>query len=81
MGGFWAGTEPLLVLSAPTMQNGQVGFTFPTVVGRTYTVERKLGLDDPDWTPVETFTGTGGRIQFTRPVVANGMSFFRVRVD
>jgi hypothetical protein len=57
-----------------------VGFEFPTVVGRRYVIERKATLNDPQWIETEVRTGTGGMLQFTRPVTA-GSAFFRLRVS
>jgi hypothetical protein len=71
-------TAPAL-LSVPAGP-GNVGFQFPTVAGGRYVIERKLTLDDPQWTEVEVTTGTGGLQQFTRPITP-GSAFFRLRVE
>jgi hypothetical protein len=60
---------------------GQVGFKFPTESGASYTIESALRLVNPVWTPLETRTGNGGLMQFTRPVSTNAAVFFRLRVD
>ena len=60
---------------------GQVGFTFPTESGASYTIEQAFRLTNPVWTPVETRTGNGAVMQFTRPVSTNAAVFFRLRVN
>ena len=69
---------PTLSLLPPTP--GMVGFRFSTVLARNYIIERKFTLDDPAWMPVETMTGSGGLLQFTRPTT-NASSFFRLRAE
>jgi hypothetical protein len=68
----------LTPLAAPA---GQIGFSFPTVPGARYTIEQTLRLTNPTWAPLETRTGDGSRIQFTRPISGNAAVFFRVRVE
>ncbi len=75
----------LLTVTAPALSllpagPGQVGFQFPTVVGRRYIIEQKFRLQDPQWTVVQSTNGTGALMQFTRPTGATS-SFFRLRVD
>jgi hypothetical protein len=75
----------LLVVTAPSLspvpaQLGSVGFQFSTVPGVRFVVERKLRLDDPEWTAVETMAGTGAVLQFTPPIAA-GSAFFRLRAE
>jgi hypothetical protein len=71
---------PAPELAALPPAPGLVGFRFSTVQGRNYVIERKFALSDPAWTPVETMSGTGGLLQFTRPTTTNS-SFFRLRVE
>ena len=70
-----------LALTPVAAPAGQVGFRFPTEAGASYTIEQAFRLNNPVWTPVETRTGTGGLMQFTRPVSANAAVFFRLRVN
>jgi hypothetical protein len=60
---------------------GQIGFNFATELGKRYTIEQTLNLTSPSWTPFETRTGDGSRVQFTRPISGNKAVFFRVRVE
>ena len=71
-------TAPALSLLPATA--GSVGFQFPTVVGLSYVIERKLALTDPEWLAVEVRPGTGGLLQFTRPTTGPS-AFFRLRVE
>jgi len=59
----------------------QIGFNFGTEPGKVYTIEQAFSLTSPVWSPVETRSGNGSPIQFTRPVGASRSVFFRVRVD
>jgi hypothetical protein len=68
-------------LTSVPLGAGQIGFGFPTVSGVRYTIEQTLNLTNPTWTPLETRTGDGSRIQFTRPISGNRAVFFRVRVE
>jgi hypothetical protein len=55
------------------------GFSFNTMVGRSYTVEATGDLQR--WKAVELFQGSGGEIRFTAKPTASGKSqFFRVFV-
>jgi hypothetical protein len=68
-------------LTSVPLGAGQIGFGFPTVPGARYTIEQTLSLTNPTWTPLETRTGDGSRIQFTRPISGNRAVFFRVRKE
>ncbi len=59
----------------------QIGFRFPTEVGKHYVIEQALRLTNPVWTALETRTGDGSPAQFTRAFSANPTVFFRVRVE
>lgn len=72
-------TGPVLaLLPAPS---GTMGFQFQSLTGQRYIIERKFTLTDPVWIPVETNTGTGGLLPFTRPTTAAPSSYFRLRVE
>lgn len=54
---------------------------FRALVGFAYTIERTFGLEEPAWTPVEVFPGTGDLILFTRPINTFTNAFFRLRAE
>jgi hypothetical protein len=73
--------SPSLTLTPVPAPAGQIGFSFPTVPGARYTIEQTFSLTNPAWTPLETRTGDGSGIQFTRPIGGSRAVFFRVRTD
>jgi hypothetical protein len=69
-----------LTLDLAAAPAGQVGFSFATEAGRQYVIEQSPRLNNPTWTAIESRTGTGARLQFTRPAAAS-TGFFRMRVE
>ncbi len=70
-----------LVLAPVAAPAGQVGFTFASEPGKHYTIEQATRLVNPVWATVETRTGDGSRLQFTRATGTNAAVFFRLRVE
>jgi hypothetical protein len=70
------------VIGASTMVNGIFGLSFPTVEGKSYTVQYKNTLSDPTWTdlvPPGSVPGTGGLLTIHDPTAAGQpMRFYRV---
>jgi len=67
------------VIGAPTMVNGIFSLSFPTEIGKSYTVQYKNTLTDP-WTnlPGTPVPGTGGNLSITNPTAAQPSRFYRV---
>ena len=69
-------SKPLQVFK---LTSAPFGFSFNTMVGRSYTVEATGDLRS--WEAVELFQGSGGEIRFTAKPTSSGKSqFFRVFV-
>ena len=69
-------SKPLQVFK---LTSAPFGFSFNTMVGRSYTVEATGDLQR--WKAVELFQGSGGEIRFTAKPTSSGKSqFFRVFV-
>jgi hypothetical protein len=68
------------VIGAPTMVNGIFSLSFPTEIGKSYTVQCKNTLTDPTWTnlPNMPVSGTGGNLSITNPTAAQPSRFYRV---
>jgi hypothetical protein len=77
----------LTVVSPPSMASGinpsDTNFilSFPTQTGLTYVVEYKDALFTPDWTPLQTNTGTGGSITNLEPATNIPGRFYRVKAQ
>jgi hypothetical protein len=69
-----------LILTPIAAPPGQIGFSIPSEPGATYKLEQSPRLNSPVWTTVDTRTGDGTAIQFTRPI-APSTTFFRVRQE
>jgi hypothetical protein len=67
-----------LMLTPIALSSTQIGLSFQSEPGVSYTLEQSPRLTNPTWTTVETRAGDGSRIQFTRPISA-AAAFFRVR--
>jgi hypothetical protein len=57
---------PVLVIGLPDPIN--FIFSFTSVSGRSYTVEYKNSLDDPDWQTLQFFSGDGTAKTITDPL-------------
>jgi hypothetical protein len=68
-----------VVLGNVTTTGGNIGFSFTTQSGRSYTVQSSGSLGG-SWSPVETFTGTGALKSVSYPATG-GQRFYRVRMD
>jgi hypothetical protein len=68
-----------IVIEVFKLTSAPFGFSFNTMVGRSYTVEATGDLRS--WKAVELFQGSGGEIRFTaKPTSSGGAQFFRVFV-
>jgi hypothetical protein len=70
-----AGTNPdddtdFLFVSYPVKAGDDCLIRFPTEPARTYRVEYKAELTDPDWTLLATVEGTGAPLEITDPSAA-----------
>jgi hypothetical protein len=70
-----------LVLTPVALSATQMGLRFPSEAGTTYTLQQTPRLTNPVWSTVETLTGDGSTMQFTRPLSPTGMMFFRLRTE
>ena len=69
---------PLPIL-APPAADGQFSFSFPTVAGRNYVVERNDDLGTTNWVDYTNLVGNGSIMQINVP--ASGVQrFYRLRV-
>jgi hypothetical protein len=69
------------VIGAPTMVNGIFSLSFPTEIGKSYTVQYKNTFTDPVWTdlPNMSVSGTGGYLSIMDASAAGQPSrFYRV---
>ena len=70
---------PPPLLSPLSLKPGKFTFAFPSQTGQTYEVQFKDALDDPEWTPILTNSGTGDWITNEIPA-SNSAGFFRMMV-
>jgi hypothetical protein len=56
-----------------------VNLSFPSQTGVEYQIEYKNSLDEADWQPLATMTGTGAEMTIVDPDPAESMRFYRVR--
>ena len=56
-------------------------FSISTLTNLSYTVEFKDTLDDPVWTALQTFGGTGDVFSITNFTTNSMMRFFRLRIE
>jgi hypothetical protein len=77
---FHQGASALVLTTLPVGKT-QIGFSWPTEPGVRYTIEQSFQMTNPSWTALETRTGDGLPIQFTRPVSDRAAVFFRVRTE
>jgi hypothetical protein len=62
-----------------TNARGNFGFSFGTVNGQSYTIERNDDVATTNWIFYTNFTGNGSIIQIVTPVTNASHRFFRVR--
>lgn len=78
-----AGTNPNDAKSVLRMQSptGAFSVRWPSILGKTYIVERSTALFSGNWSPISTNSGTGGDLQiFDSNSAAGNTRFYRVRV-
>jgi hypothetical protein len=79
-----ASVSPVLIIGTPNVNsNGLFSLSFPTEVGKSYTVQYKDALTDPTWTdlvPPGSVPGTGGPLTINDPSPAalHPSRFYRV---
>ena len=64
------------VLAAPTLADGSVTLRFASLAGKTYRVEFRVALGDPNWTARGDLAGTGSELEFTE--TAGTAGFYQV---
>jgi hypothetical protein len=82
-----AGTDPtsaqsLLTVSthqAAALQTQDCVVHWPSIVGKTYIIERSSSIFQPNWVPVSTTSGTGADMEF-HDNTGGAVRFYRVRV-
>ena len=79
-----ASAPPVLIIGTPNVNsNGLFSLSFPTEVGKSYTVQYKDALTDPAWTdlvPPGSVPGTGGLLTIydPSPAALHPTRFYRI---
>jgi uncharacterized repeat protein (TIGR01451 family) len=72
---------PASIIGMPIMANGVISVSFPTVNGKSYTLQYKNALSDPTWIDSGTVVGTGGFLSITDGAAFTGSArFYRIIV-
>jgi hypothetical protein len=75
-----AGGEPAaFTLGNGTWQAGVFSISVETRSNRSYVLQFKQALTDPNWTDLNTVVGTANTITLTDPAAKNSYGFYRVR--
>jgi hypothetical protein len=70
---------PGTFITGARIMNGQLTFSFSSILGRNYRVEWSDSLLPGSWQPlVATQPGTGQMITISDPVTATGTRFYRI---
>jgi hypothetical protein len=72
-------TSSALKMVNPAITNGNFGFSFETVSGQSYTVQRNDDLATTNWVFYTNLTGNGSLMQVVSPVSNVAHRFFRTR--
>ncbi|HQL79927.1 MAG TPA: laminin B domain-containing protein [Verrucomicrobiota bacterium] len=72
------GIVPVQILN-PAVSNELFEFSFGTITGRSYTVQRNDEVNTTNWVFQTNFTGNGSLMQFAVPASEATQRFFRVR--
>lgn len=67
------------LLPSPRVKSNSVIIKLPTDRGRLYLLERKLSLEDDQWTVVQRHAGDGKVKRLVEPVPGAGQGFYRAR--
>ena len=67
---------PVILPAAPT-GTGSI-FYFPTIPGKTYTIEYKDFLEDSEWLPLQTVAGDGSAHAITNSISTASQRFYRL---
>lgn len=67
-----------LLLSNPIRNGHTFTVSFPTVSGKTYTLQYKNSIQDAAWTSLSSITGNGGIRTLTDPLATPTTRFYRV---
>ncbi len=67
---------PVILPAAPTGTDSI--FYFPTFPGKTYAIEYKDFLEDPEWLPLQTVAGDGSTHSITNSIPATSQRFYRL---
>jgi hypothetical protein len=68
-----------LQITGPVLSGGRLAFSFGTISGQCYTVQRIDDLAGTNWILETNFTGTGALLQFATLIANAPRRFFRVR--
>ena len=63
----------------PSRNGGNINLTFPTQLGKTYTVQYKSLLTDPAWSTLTTTNGTGSNAVISDPVTSQ--RYYRLSIQ
>ncbi len=77
LGGGGSGEPTGVELGLPVFADGTMTFSVPTVAAKTYEVQFKYALADPNWTVRETITGDG-TVRTVTVAATGGAGFIRV---
>jgi hypothetical protein len=73
------GTPPApLVLSNLIRSGHTFTVSFPTIAGKTYTLQYKNSIKDAAWTPISSLTGNGGTRSLSDSSATPASRFYRV---
>jgi hypothetical protein len=67
-------------VSAATVTNGDFGFSWSSVSGRTYRVQWKQDLDDPVWNDLIDITASTNSTSFSEPIAGKQQRLYRAIV-
>ncbi|MBX3744948.1 MAG: delta-60 repeat domain-containing protein [Verrucomicrobiae bacterium] len=73
--------EPPVIGVARGADGSALSVSLPTIAGRTYTLESKSRLEDPEWFPLTSLVGDGTVRILEDPEPPGATRFYRLRVD
>jgi hypothetical protein len=74
-----SGANLVTLSSPPTISAGSLNLVFPSTLGKSYLVQTKRSLSDPQWTDLKTVAGTGNPLSVVDPVASDKpVQFYRI---
>jgi uncharacterized repeat protein (TIGR03803 family) len=67
-----------VIIQESHIADGNLNFSFQTVVDQSYTILQSANLAEPEWTVYTNFIGDGSLVQLSVPTVGMSQQFFRV---